>query len=502
MLKTDQLKLFAMTAAAALTLCLLALVAVQPAQAAYPGKNGLIAYGRAFDSWAKNASLGSPEAKLLDNAADLTYSPDGSQVAFMRSNEIHVMNADGTGTPRNLTNSPLLDWGPAWSHDGTRIVFERRISNGEWHIWSMNADGSSKKQLTDKLPTDTPEFDPTSGSSMPSWSVPLPGAPDGKIVFVHQGRLWTMLADGNGKAELSYMCPTENGGVCDRAVGNPTFSPDGSEIAAEYYGDIFMVASGGGISRVLLPGPDNKYPGQELDPAWSPDGTKIAFEHNGNVPGSAYGIYMANADGSSTEAVQLTSKAGEVDPDWQQDSISPQTTITSGPLSITNSTSARFSLASSDVGSTFECSLDGAAYTVCSSPKSYTNLKNGKHTFRVKATDVAGNVDATPAVRTWTVDTIKPAITNVRPVPGSAIRDRTPTISATVRDNFTNLAKGNIKLYANGNLISATKYSYNRSTDRLVYNSPKLSLGKKAVKIVARDAAGNAGVKSWYFRIK
>lgn len=312
-----------------------------PAEAAFPGKNGKIAYHRAFDSWAKTPSLSSPETKLLDDAAHLTYSPDGSRVAFMRDNEIYVANANGSGTPRNLTKSSLLDWHPAWSHDGTRIVFERRDSDNERHIWTMNADGTNKKSLTKmKLSTDSEKFEPTWGVSSPNWSAPLPGAPDGKIVFWHQGWLWTMLANGSAKNELDYTCPTENGGVCDTVVADPTFSPDGSEIAANYYGDIFIVPSGGGPARTLLPGPspeDNKYPGSELDPAWSPDGNRIAFEHNGNIGGSQYGIYWAKADGSSTQAMQLTAKTGEVDPDWQP---LPQCTKTgtSGNDTITGTT--------------------------------------------------------------------------------------------------------------------------------------------------------------------
>jgi Tol biopolymer transport system component len=691
MTKTSQLKVFAAAAVAALALCLLTLVAAQPAEAAFPGKNGQISFDRSFRVWVTNPNLGSGEAKLRDDGlsdSQAAYSPDGSRVAFVRNSpgpEIYVTNANGTGTPVRLTNNTVVDRDPAWSHDGTRIAFNR---GGQ--VWMMNADGTDQKQLTIKLPTDSPEYDPTAVSLSPSWSVPLSGAPDGKIVFVHQGRLWTMLADGNGKAELSYTCPTENGGFCDRAVGNPTFSPDGSEIAAEYYGDIFMVASGGGISRMLLPGPDNKYPGQERNPAWSPDGTKIAFEHNGNIAGSASGIYMANADGSSTQATLLTSKTGEVNPDWQQDSISPQTTITSGPTGFTNdgtptfsfsgtdngsasaalffsykvdggawsdyssntsatlggsgglgdgkhtfyvmakdaagnvdvspaqrtftvdtrvpagtvsinggaaytkstavklslsatdpspasgvaamrfsyngtswsgwqsyatskpwtltsgdgtktvhvqfrdragnvsttvrdtikldttppsttitsgpsaitrSTSAKFGF-SSEAGARFQCSLDGAAFTSCSSPKGYTTLKNGRHTFKVRAIDAAGNVDATPAARVWTVDTIKPTTGGMSPRHTSVIRDTTPTIKATVKDNLTNLQKSNIRLYVNGVLISPTKYSYSAATDQLLYNSPKLGKGKKTVKIVATDRAGNVGARSWYFKIR
>ena len=129
------------------------------------------------------------------------------------------------------------------------------------------------------------------------------GAPDGKILYKGGGRdLWTMNPDGSGAAKIDYNCPTVNGGVCDNAVGDPIFSPDGTKIAAEYFGDIFVIPPGGGQARVIRGSQEDGYPGQELDPAWSPDGEKIAFEHDGNVPGSPYAIYAANADGSSTKA--------------------------------------------------------------------------------------------------------------------------------------------------------------------------------------------------------
>ncbi len=176
------------------------------------------------------------------------------------------------------------------------------------------------------------------------------------------------------------------------------------------------------------------------------------------------------------------------------------TKITSGPSGAVRSTSAKFGFASG-VGTAFQCSIDGAAYRDCTSTQSYTNLSNAKHTFRVTATDGAGNANGTPAARTWTADTIKPVITGIHPRPGSRTRDNSPRIKATIKDNLTSLKKSNIRLYVSGKLVPASKYRYS-SSGLLVYNSPKLPNGKKKVKIVARDAAGNVSVRSWHFKIK
>lgn len=61
---------------------------------------------------------------------------------------------------------------------------------------------------------------------------------------------------------------------------------------------------------------------------------------------------------------------------------------------------ATFSFSASEPAS-FTCSLDGAAYTSCDSPTSYWGLDSGWHTFAVRATDAAGNVDPTPATSRW-----------------------------------------------------------------------------------------------------
>jgi hypothetical protein len=79
-------------------------------------------------------------------------------------------------------------------------------------------------------------------------------------------------------------------------------------------------------------------------------------------------------------------------------------------------TTASFAFTATETA-TFECRLDGSAWSACTSPKDYTALATGAHTFDVRATDGAGNVDATPATRTWTVQpasTTNDAFANAR----------------------------------------------------------------------------------------
>jgi len=89
----------------------------------------------------------------------------------------------------------------------------------------------------------------------------------------------------------------------------------------------------------------------------------------------------------------------------ETDVTPPETTIESGPTGSVRETSASFTFGSSEAGSTFECSLDGAPFAPCTSAVAHDGLSEGGHVFEVKATDASGNTDPTPATRSWTVDT-------------------------------------------------------------------------------------------------
>jgi bacillolysin len=76
------------------------------------------------------------------------------------------------------------------------------------------------------------------------------------------------------------------------------------------------------------------------------------------------------------------------------DGTPPQTTISSRAVAARRAT---FRFTSSERGSTFSCSLDGAAFAPCTSPRTYRRLSPRSHSFRTRATDQAGNADPSPA---------------------------------------------------------------------------------------------------------
>ena len=85
--------------------------------------------------------------------------------------------------------------------------------------------------------------------------------------------------------------------------------------------------------------------------------------------------------------------------DYVEDSQAPPTQVTSGPGSKTSDTTPTYAFRSDDASATFECSTDSSPFDPCTSPFTTEPLSVGQHTFRVRAKDAAGNVDATPALR-------------------------------------------------------------------------------------------------------
>ena len=87
--------------------------------------------------------------------------------------------------------------------------------------------------------------------------------------------------------------------------------------------------------------------------------------------------------------------------------VTPDTVIDSGPVGTVADTSATFTFHSTVTPATFECSLDSAAFSACSSPTTSSGLAPGNHTFRVRAT-ANGVTDPSPASATWKVQVTFP----------------------------------------------------------------------------------------------
>lgn len=81
----------------------------------------------------------------------------------------------------------------------------------------------------------------------------------------------------------------------------------------------------------------------------------------------------------------------------------PRTRMLKQPRRVRPGQVARFSFTADEPGSSFQCSLDRARFRPCSSPQKYRLSRPGKHLFRVRAVDPAGNVDPTPVRRRFEV---------------------------------------------------------------------------------------------------
>ena len=120
-------------------------------------------------------------------------SPGGKRVAFIRSNDVWVVDVE-TGAVNNLTmTAEGFELMPAWSPSGKQIAFAREVVGGNQDIFVMNADGTEVAPLTD-----TPGY----LEFAPRW------APDSKRIafaanYAGSFGVWSMFADATGLSNLS-----------------------------------------------------------------------------------------------------------------------------------------------------------------------------------------------------------------------------------------------------------------------------------------------------------
>ena len=227
---------------------LLAEVATEPAEAAFPGGNGVIAFastrtsGNGVNNPGGDYEIftmkpdGSGLFQVTVNTTferDPAWSADGNWLAYTGAGEIYIRrDRIAFEETRRLTTNTASDYKPTFSPDGRKIAFvSYRDGNGE--IYVMDTTDSDHDGNGDHLTRLTND---AAGDVQPAWS------PDGSTIAFTSNRggadyeVYVMNADGTGQKRLTKNAAFD---------GSPAWSPDGTKIA-------FMSTRGGGDLEIYV----------------------------------------------------------------------------------------------------------------------------------------------------------------------------------------------------------------------------------------------------------
>ena len=220
-------------------------------------------------------------------------------------------------------------------------------------------------------------------------------------------------------------------------------------------------------------------------------------------PCSSPKAYSSLSEGSHEFRVRAIDPSGNVDASpasrsWNIDLTPPQTTITSGPTGLVKTAEATFTFSSSDSPPVLSCALDTGAFSLCSSPKSYSALPDGTHTFSVRAEDQAGNIDPSPATRSWVVDAKGPVLTFLRPTSGLYVNDQSfggqgPTVvvgpvTVEVRAIDGESGVSTFRFEVNGAAVDPAKVTSQNGVYRFSFEPP--SAGQYTITAKATNGSG------------
>ncbi|HVT77586.1 MAG TPA: PKD domain-containing protein [Acidimicrobiales bacterium] len=233
-----------------------------------------------------------------------SYSADGTLTYMTSARQVIAVAPDGTKT--NLFTSPGLGTTNDVSPDGTNFLVPTRETDTRLSsIGIIARDGSNLRQ---------PFAGDAYNEGRAAWF------PDGQhIAFLRSSAdfsttaLYTANIDGS---ELTLV-PTDNDDGYT-SIGDPSVSPDGTKLVFPMYNTTTQLSE---VTVVNLDGTNmHHFPVNGVNPTFAPDGTQIAFQG-----GTTAGIWAMNADGTNVH--QITS-GNDTYPVWQRLASAPTTTTT------------------------------------------------------------------------------------------------------------------------------------------------------------------------------
>ena len=278
---------------------------VAPARAAFPGRNGRVAFLREHEPGGQTIETVKPSGRgrrtLAKDATAPGFSADGRLIVFARFGGDHpglwVMRSDGSHKHRIPSKSD--DFHPRFSPDGRKIVFERAPS-ADHEVWLTDVNGHHRHRI----------------SGAGSWSN-ASFSPGGKrLVFEGPDfQIWVAKANGANAHAITH---TSDPGPGPYPASEPDWAPDGKTIVF-HYNDV--ATSGEDYLQSVRPDGSHRHvivadPRGFWGPVFSPDGKLIAYRRGG---GKSTRIWVSHRDGSHPRQLTFgTSSDWDVEPlSWQ-----------------------------------------------------------------------------------------------------------------------------------------------------------------------------------------
>ncbi|HEX4922906.1 MAG TPA: Ig-like domain-containing protein, partial [Bdellovibrionales bacterium] len=207
-----------------------------------------------------------------------------------------------------------------------------------------------------------------------------------------------------------------------------------------------------------------------------------SYTHNIALAQGTYDIKVVALDGAGN----ASAPAGTTGVSYVVDTTDPTVNLSGTPTNPSNDVNPSFTFSGTDVGGAglagFECELDGGGFTACSSPKAYTGLAAGAHSFSIRAVDGAGNVSGVTTYA-WSIDTTAPTLVFSTPAANTPAQTGL-AVTGTCETGLSVAFSGDVTAPA-----SAACAAGNFSTT-VTFTAGE---GTKSVTVTQTDAAGNSG---------